>query len=240
MTLMLQYPSPGTITSGFGTRTPGKVGSTNHKGIDFSWNKGWTAHAAAAGTVTFVGSYGGWGNLIRVSHGRGYETWYAHLSAFKVRKGDTVRAGQDLGVIGNTGTSAGAHLHFELRLWGVPIDPTKKFGGFAGGIIKLITEKKGDTTMRVIFNKDAPTSEDATRRALIGELTFQVITGPESVRERKLWGKPENVTKGEWAATKKLVEARRKELGLPALGTQPTSPPTSPTAFNFTGTATPA
>lgn len=74
-------------------------------------------------------------------------------------------------------------------------------------------EEQGDIEMRVLYNKDS--TDDATRRALIGELTFQVITGPQSTRERKFWGDPVNVTVGEWNAARDLVIARRKELGLP-------------------------
>jgi hypothetical protein len=71
--------------------------------------------------------------------------------------------------------------------------------------------------MRVIYNQDAPESADATRRAIIGELSFQVITGPQSKRERKFWGDPVNVTVGEWNAARDLVILRRKELGLPVV-----------------------
>lgn len=74
-------------------------------------------------------------------------------------------------------------------------------------------EEQGDIEMRVLYNKDS--KDDDTRRALIGELTFQVITGPQSTRERKFWGDPVNVTVGEWDAARDLVIARRKELGLP-------------------------
>lgn len=144
MAITLFRPSRGSITSGYGPRTGG-VGSTNHKGIDFSWMRpdrvqDWNIYAAASGTVVFAGYYGGWGNLIRIRHGLGYETWYAHQSAFRVHKGQTVTAGQVIGVIGNTGTSAGAHLHFELRLFGVPINPTNKFTSTAGGDIEVIEE----------------------------------------------------------------------------------------------------
>lgn len=211
--MKLLRPSKGTITSGYGPRTPGKVGSSNHKGIDFSWDHGWTVTAAASGTVVFIGSSGGFGNLIRVKHGLGYETWYAHLSVLGVHVGQVVSAGHPIGVIGNTGTSGGAHLHFELRLFGVPINPTPKFTT-PTSLLSRILNKPGDTEMRIIYNKDASPTEDATRRAIVGELSFQVITGPQSTRERKFWGAPVNVTVGEWNAARDLVEARRKAAGL--------------------------
>jgi hypothetical protein len=77
----------------------------------------------------------------------------------------------------------------------------------------------GDVEMRVIYNEDAPESADATRRAIVGELSFQVITGPQSKRERKLWGDPVNFTVGEWNACRDIVILRRKELGLPVVVT---------------------
>ena len=70
--------------------------------------------------------------------------------------------------------------------------------------------------MRVLYNLD-DNNED-TRRAVIGELSFQIIDKAQSMRERKIWGKPENVTVGEWNATRKLVDERRAELGLPLSG----------------------
>jgi hypothetical protein len=76
------------------------------------------------------------------------------------------------------------------------------------------------STMRVIYNTDQP--KDDIRRALVGELSFQIITGPESLRERKIWGPVVNVTVGEWNATRLLVEKRRAELDA-------TSPPASAT-----------
>lgn len=82
------------------------------------------------------------------------------------------------------------------------------------------SEQTKDIDMRIIYNTGETNSgtvslPDATRRAIIGELTFQVITGPQSTRERKFWGDPVNVTVGEWDAARDLVIARRRELGLP-------------------------
>jgi len=81
--------------------------------------------AIAAGTVTFVGGDAccSYGLHVRVVHPDGAESLYAHLQAFDVREGQAVSPGQTLGTSGNTGYSTGAHLHFELRLGGVPVDP---------------------------------------------------------------------------------------------------------------------
>lgn len=108
------------ITSKFGYRSsPGGVGSTNHKGIDIGPKSpgvsGDKIYASDGGTVTFVGTSGGYGKLIKISHKDNYETRYAHLKSFNVVKGAKVSKGQVIGYMGNTGNSTGVHLHFEIR-----------------------------------------------------------------------------------------------------------------------------
>ena len=76
------------------------------------------------GTVVFAGwNSGGYGNLIVIQHRLGYQTWYAHLSAFGVSNGQAVAGGVRIGAVGSTGRSTGPHLHFELRHNGVPTNP---------------------------------------------------------------------------------------------------------------------
>ncbi|WP_426561365.1 M23 family metallopeptidase [Angustibacter sp. McL0619] len=115
------------ITSDFGPRqSPGGIGSTFHKGLDFAAPIGTTARAAAAGSVTAVKGVevsGGYGNLIIIDHGGGTSTYYAHLSAVDVRPGQRVVPGMPIGKVGSTGDSTGPHLHFEVRRDGVPIPP---------------------------------------------------------------------------------------------------------------------
>lgn len=79
-------------------------------------------------------------------------------------------------------------------------------------LITLIPLAKKEAKMRILYNKDK-TVPDNVRRALVGEFTFQIISAAETIRERKLWGSPVNVTPGEWAATKLLVEQRRASAG---------------------------
>src|SRR5690554_4343374 len=200
--MKLVRPSKGKISSGWGKRS-GAVGSSFHRGIDFSWNNGWDIYAAAAGTVTFTGFYGGWGNLTRIDHGKGYSTWYAHQSTIGVRKGQKVRAGQKIGVKGNTGTSAGAHLHFELRLFGVQINPTGKFTATAGDDIDIITGS--EQTMKMIFTKSAG-------HALVGELTFQPLSALAAQEELKLVGPPEEVSSADYRRYEARVAARQAML----------------------------
>lgn len=115
----LLRPVSGAMGDGFGY-----PGGRRHDGIDFPEPYGTPVGAAGVGTVAFAGwNSGGYGNLIVVQHRLGYQTWYAHLSAFSVHQGQAVAGGMQLGRVGTTGRSTGPHLHFELRHNGVPINP---------------------------------------------------------------------------------------------------------------------
>lgn len=119
-------PSPGYITSGFGTRSdPFSGGRAHHMGIDFSANTGDPVHAAADGVVSFAGVKSGYGNVVEIDHGNGYSTLYGHNSKLIVRAGDIVRAGQQLAKAGSTGRSTGPHVHFEVHVNGRPVNPRK-------------------------------------------------------------------------------------------------------------------
>lgn len=99
-----------------------------HEGIDFSAPKGTPVHVTGDGRVIQVRrSMRGYGNEIRVDHGFGYTTLYAHLSAFKVKKGQRVKRGQVIGLVGNTGKSTAPHLHYEVRKNNHPINPIYYF-----------------------------------------------------------------------------------------------------------------
>lgn len=108
--------SGASISSTFGTRW-GKL----HAGIDLTGPSAITA--SAPGTVTYAGQMNGYGNIVIVSHGDGYETRYGHLSSINVSTGQSVSRGQSIGVMGNTGRSTGTHLHFEIRKGGSPQNP---------------------------------------------------------------------------------------------------------------------
>lgn len=120
-----QWPVRGTISSGFGPRIhPIYNVPSFHTGIDFAVPEGTPVRAAAAGTVTFAGWHdSGFGLLVVLDHGNGYETYYAHLSRVLVAVGQYVQAGETLALSGNTGLSTGPHLHFEVRYLGTPVDP---------------------------------------------------------------------------------------------------------------------
>ena len=115
---LFSNPTRGRLTSVFGTRWGAK-----HTGIDVAASTGTTVAAADGGKVTFASSNGSYGNLIIIDHENGYQTYYAHLNKFSVKKGDRVYKGQKIGEMGNTGRSTGPHLHFEVRKSGTPINP---------------------------------------------------------------------------------------------------------------------
>lgn len=118
-------PCPeGTLSSGFGYRD---FDSSFHKGIDLAASEGTPYYAAESGTViyaTYDGGYnGGAGNWIVISHGNGLVTKYMHSSAVYVSVGEYVTRGQNIGAVGNTGDSYGAHLHFQVELNGSAVSP---------------------------------------------------------------------------------------------------------------------
>ena len=96
-----------------------------HAGIDMAAPMGTPVYATQAGTVSFAAAAGGYGNLIKMIHGGGTETRFGHLSQFAVGKGQEVNKGDLLGYVGSTGRSTGAHLHYEVRVNGKPVDPSK-------------------------------------------------------------------------------------------------------------------
>ncbi|MEA2498704.1 MAG: hypothetical protein QOH26_1109 [Actinomycetota bacterium] len=112
------WPLQGVLTSPFGPRD-GRI----HEGIDIAGALGQPVAASAGGTVLLARYYSGYGNAVIIDHGDGVTTLYGHLNGFAVAEGDRVAQGQTVGVVGSTGHSTGPHLHFEIRVSGVPIDP---------------------------------------------------------------------------------------------------------------------
>ncbi|MGI6086292.1 MAG: peptidoglycan DD-metalloendopeptidase family protein [Acetivibrionales bacterium] len=115
-----------TIHSDFGRRFhPIYKYYRSHDGIDIGNKKYPTIYAAGDGKVVEVGRTNGYGNYVAISHGNGFKTVYAHLSSYNVKVGEWVKKGQKIAKMGNTGTSTGTHLHFEIQINGVPTDPKK-------------------------------------------------------------------------------------------------------------------
>jgi murein DD-endopeptidase MepM/ murein hydrolase activator NlpD len=123
----LQWPVNGPVTSGFGYRTHPVLGTLRlHAGVDFGVGTGTPIVAADDGVVVSAGWLGGYGNAVIIDHGGGVATLYGHQSRLAVSSGASVSRGEVIGYVGSTGMSTGPHLHFELRINGVPTDPMSR------------------------------------------------------------------------------------------------------------------
>ena len=124
-TLPTLYPVEVPYTSSsFGWRRDPFLGiRAFHSGLDFSAAHGEKIMATGAGIVTMVAKEKNYGNVLKIKHGDGLETRYAHCSKILVKKGDIVERNQVIALVGNTGRSTGPHLHYEIRLNGRALDP---------------------------------------------------------------------------------------------------------------------
>jgi murein DD-endopeptidase MepM/ murein hydrolase activator NlpD len=123
-------PSPGLrISSGFGLRSdPFRGISKRHEGVDLPGFAGSRVMATAAGVVRVAARVPGYGNFVEIEHGNGIRTRYGHLARIRVAAGENVRARQVIGDLGSTGRSTGPHLHYEVRMHGVAVNPVDFFG----------------------------------------------------------------------------------------------------------------
>jgi murein DD-endopeptidase MepM/ murein hydrolase activator NlpD len=117
-------PADGWITSYFGQRISPYLGKLKmHEGLDVGAPYGTKVNAPADGIVTFSGEKAGFGKFVQVDHGYGIETIYAHNQSLHVKAGQKVKRGNLLAAVGNTGHSTGPHLHYEVRVNGIAVDP---------------------------------------------------------------------------------------------------------------------
>lgn len=114
-------PVTGIITSRYGENS--RIRSSAHTGLDIATSTGTPIKVVSDGTVTFAGNGRSYGNLVKVSHGNGVETWYAHASKIYVKQGQQVKAEDVIAAVGSTGNSTGPHLHFEIRINGNVVNP---------------------------------------------------------------------------------------------------------------------
>ena len=122
------WPILGPINSGFGQREDPVLGLGTgefHKGIDIGSPNGTPVHAPAAGRVLKAGLGSGYGNEIEVDHGNGIVTVYGHLSGFNVAAGQQIVKGEVIGYVGHTGRVTGPHLHYEVQVRGIAVNPHK-------------------------------------------------------------------------------------------------------------------
>jgi len=119
-------PVRGWRTSSFGHRVDPYTGLKQmHAGVDIAADQGKQIMAPGDGLITFASTRGAYGNVIMIDHGNKVTTLYAHLQEFAVKVGDKVKRGTLIGRVGNTGRSTGPHLHYEIRLNGVPQNPDR-------------------------------------------------------------------------------------------------------------------
>ncbi len=120
------WPVQGWISSSFGERRDPFTGDGSfHPGIDIAVDVGTPVHVTANGVVVYAARLGGYGRCVIVNHGHGFSTVYAHLSGFSVTAGEQVTEGEVIGYTGDSGRSTGPHLHYEVRINGVPVNPYK-------------------------------------------------------------------------------------------------------------------
>jgi murein DD-endopeptidase MepM/ murein hydrolase activator NlpD len=121
---VLSAPVAGRMSSGYGMRRHPILGYTRmHAGIDFAARYGSPIYAVTDGVVAYAGRHGGHGNYVRIQHGGGLATGYAHMSRIAAAVGQRVRRGQVIGYVGSTGLSTGPHLHYELYRGGATVNP---------------------------------------------------------------------------------------------------------------------
>lgn len=126
----------GEVTSPFGYRS--YPDAEFHRGVDLAEPIGHPVDVSADGIVTFAGWAGGFGNKIEVDHGNGYYTWYGHLSHIDVTVGEHVTRGFVIGEVGETGYATGPHLHYQIMLNGVAVDPTPYLRGIPSSVLASV------------------------------------------------------------------------------------------------------
>jgi murein DD-endopeptidase MepM/ murein hydrolase activator NlpD len=120
------WPVVGKVTSSFGERDdPFNGEGAFHAGVDISAGFGEPIHATADGIVEFADKTSGYGREVILDHGHGVKTVYGHMSGFAITTGDEVRRGQVIGYVGMSGRSTGPHVHYEVRIQDVPVNPHK-------------------------------------------------------------------------------------------------------------------
>jgi murein DD-endopeptidase MepM/ murein hydrolase activator NlpD len=128
------WPAYGWLSSTMGWRKDPITGEDDyHSGLDIAGERGQPVYATAAGTITYVGYQGAYGNLLVVDHGFGLQTRYGHLSKYQATVGAKVQRGDVIGLVGNTGRTTGYHLHYEVLANGRLINP-----------LQLLTQKPRD------------------------------------------------------------------------------------------------
>lgn len=163
-------PAQGTYSSNFGRRFhPIDSIWKDHEGLDIAASEGSAIHAAGNGVVTFSGTQGGYGNIVEIDHGYGYRTRYAHCSSLDAKVGDTVKRGDLIAHVGSTGHSTGPHLHFEMVIDDVKIDPLPLMRD------PIVAGSTGTTDTETVTTVPAKTRK--ARKSRAKEPAFTAVTG---------------------------------------------------------------
>lgn len=200
-------PVPGrAVVSPFGLRQmPWEDNGRLHEGVDIAADAGVPVRAAADGVVVAAGEGGGYGRYVAVRHAVGLRTFYAHLGAIAktVKPGTTIRAGQAIGQVGNTGSSTGAHLHFEIRDDADrPLNPAMFLGKAfdALGDLPLDKAKRYSGRVRIAYVSNIPASKQALMDAKAGRpIIIKRTTAVEDMAaaDRNLEGQAKAAAKAE-------------------------------------------
>jgi murein DD-endopeptidase MepM/ murein hydrolase activator NlpD len=120
------WPTRGWVTAGFGYRISPLTGLKEfHPGLDIAAKMGTPIIAPSDGVVASIGMKGGYGKMLIIDHGYGFITRYGHISKAKVKVGSKVKRGQTIATVGNTGRSTGPHLHYEVKVKGIAVNPER-------------------------------------------------------------------------------------------------------------------
>jgi len=122
--LPTRRPAFGAFTSGFGVRlNPVRGRVKMHEGLDIANMAGTPIFATANGVIKYAAEKPGYGRIVIIDHGYGVETWYGHTRKILVKRGDHIRRGAEIALMGSSGHSTGSHCHYEVRINGTPVDP---------------------------------------------------------------------------------------------------------------------
>lgn len=182
-------PTQGVVTSPFGVRiSPFTKTPVMHRGLDIKADEGTPVVSSAAGTVIFAGVGRDLGKFVAIDHGYGVVTKYGHNSALKVSAGDRVKRGQLIATVGNTGHSTGPHLHYEIYVNDVAVDPIAFLPDFMGDSTSLSAALASQTvsvggseesagTMLAAHDLGAPGFASTAKDMNLSEITQSVVKG---------------------------------------------------------------
>ena len=145
-----------------------------HAGQDFAARQGSPIYAVADGVVQFAGRHGGHGNFVKLSHGGGLGTGYAHMSRIAVSSGTRVKRGQVIGYVGSTGLSTGPHLHYEMYRGGKTVNPSS---------VRFVTRAQLTGNELAAFRSQLATLQQVEPGAALASLEPDPSFAEEPVRE---------------------------------------------------------